>query len=242
MPKKPTITKGRQSTWRPKTAQPEQVHELKITLDGSKPPIWRRVAVPSGMYLSDLHEVIQIVMGWTNSHLHQFVVPIRRPKSTSEALHSLVQQGLWDKLADCMRRDRCLSDPRFELEETEDESKVMLSELAPAVKSKFVYEYDFGDGWEHLIEVVKIGPPAEGVKCPVCIAGKLACPPEDCGGIWGYYDMLEVLKNPKHQDYKDIREWMPPGFKPECFNLEAINAELAELRGEKSRRTWQPNE
>jgi len=230
MPKKPTITKGRQSTRRPKTAQPEQVHELKITLRGSKPPIWRRVAVPSDMYLSDLHEVIQIVMGWTNSHLHQFVVRNRQSKPPADEMRMLFQNGQWDALAMRMRRDRCLSDPRFELDDAEDESKVMLSELAPVVKSKFVYEYDFGDGWEQPIEVVKIGPPAEGVKCPVCIKGKLACPPEDCGGIWGYYEMLEAVKDPKHERHEEFVEWLSPKFNPERFDLEKVNAALAKLR------------
>jgi hypothetical protein len=236
MPKKPTIPKGRRSTWRLKPDQPAQVHELKITLRGSKPPIWRRVAVPSDMYLSDLHEVIQIVMGWTNSHLHQFVVPYTQPKPTREELASLDWQARYEKLTMC--RDRCWSDPRFELEETEDENKVMLSELAPAVKSKFIYEYDFGDDWEHLVEVVKIGPQAEDVKYPFCISGKLACPPEDCGGIWGYYEMLEALKDSKHEQHNEFVEWIGGKFDPERFDLEQINSELAKLRLGKKRHLW----
>ncbi|MFH1370449.1 MAG: plasmid pRiA4b ORF-3 family protein [Planctomycetota bacterium] len=215
MPKKPSSHK----------TQPVQIHELKITLCGSKPLIWRHIAVPSDMHLSDLHEVIQIVMGWTNSHLHQFIASDRSRKE----YRSLGKSGY-------THLDRRLSDPRFELEDTENENKVMLSNLVPAVKSKFIYEYDFGDSWEHLIEVVKIGPPAESVKYPVCLAGKFACPPDDSGGIWGYYDMLEVLKNPKHKDYEETLEWMGRDFNPERFNIEAINAELAELRSGKSRR------
>jgi hypothetical protein len=182
------------------------------------------------MYLGDLHNVIQIVMGWDNYHLHQFVVHYRRPKLAKEEISALVQSSQWDKLALYMRRDRCLSDPRFELEETEDEGKVMLSELAPAVKSKFIYEYDFGDGWEHEITVVKIGPPAEGVKYPVCIAGKLACPPEDCGGIWGYYEMLEAIQDHKHEQHKEFVEWIGGKFDHERFDLKKINAALAKLR------------
>lgn len=184
-----------------KTAQPAQIYELKIMLRGSKPPIWRRIAVAADMRLSDLHQVIQVVMGWGNYHLHQFVV-----------------------------RDRCWSDQRMEVEGAEDERKMRLCELSPAVKSKFIYEYDFGDDWEHEIEVVKIGPPADNVKYPVCLAGKLACPPEDCGGVWGYYEKLEVLKNPKHKDYEELIEWMGKKFDPERFDLEKINAALANLR------------
>lgn len=231
MPKKPSSHK----------AHPKQVHELKITLRGSKPPIWRLVAVPSDIRLSDLHCVIQIVMGWDNYHLHQFVARNTKPKPAPEKLRSLGRSGQWEKLAEFMRRDRYISDIRFELEDIEDERKVKLAELAPAVKNKFTYEYDFGDGWDHAVEVVKVGPPAEGIKYPVCLDGKYACPPEDCGGIWGYYEKLEILKNPKNKDYKDIREWMPLGFNPERFNLEAINAELAELQSGKSRRALEPD-
>lgn len=181
-------------------------------------------------------------MGWENSHLHQFTFPDNRPKPTREEINELRQTGQWDKLEECMRRDRCISDIRFELEDIEDEKRVKLSELAPAVKSKFIYEYDFGDSWDHNIEVVKIGPPDEGVKYPVCLSGKFACPPEDCGGLWGYYEKLEILKNPKHKDYQDIHGWMPRGFDPERFNIEAINAELATLRSSKSRHLWDPRD
>ncbi len=208
--------------------QPAQIHELKITLRGSKPPIWRRIAVPSDMRLNDLHNVIQVVMGWGNYHLHQFVVPNIQPKPTREELASLDWQARYEKLTMC--RDRCWSDPRMEVEGAENEKKVKLCEMAPAVKSKFIYEYDFGDSWEHQIEVVKISPPAEGVKYPVCLAGELACPPEDSGGVWGYYEKLEVLKNPKREDYKDTFEWMGDNFDPEHFNLKKVNAALSKLQ------------
>lgn len=193
-----------------------QIHELKITLCGSKPPIWRQIAISSDTRLNELHEVIQIVIGWTNSHLHQFIVSNRSRKE----YRSLGKSG-WTHL------ERRLSDPRFELEDTENENEVMLGDLAPAVKSKFIYEYDFGDSWEHLIEVVKIGLPIEGVKYPVCLAGKLACPSEDCGGLEGYYNMLEALKDPKCEDYKDMLAWVGKDFNPEQFDVDEINAILA---------------
>ena len=118
----------------------------------------------------------------------------------------------------------------MEVEGAEDGKKMKLCDLAPAVKSNFIYEYDFGDGWEHEIKVVKIGPPVEGVKYPVCIAGKLACPPEGCGGIWGYYDMLEALKDPKHKQHKEFIEWIGGKFDPERFNLDEVNATMRRLR------------
>jgi hypothetical protein len=199
-----------------KITQPVPVHELKITLQGSKPPIWRKVAVSSDMRLSDLHKVIQIVMGWTDSHLHQFIVSDRSRK-----------EARIRGLPGYTHFDRCISSPQFELEDVEDESKIMLSELVPTVGIKFIYEYDFGDSWEHLIEVVKIGPPAEGVKYPVCLAGKLACPPDDCGGIGGYYSMLEAIKDPKLEDYEDMLAWVGEDFDPERFDIDEINASLA---------------
>jgi len=218
MPKKPAIPKGKRIWQRVKSAQPAQVHELKITLCGTKPPIWRRVAVSSDKHLSDLHDVIQIVMGWTDSHLHQFIVSDRSRKEFR-------MRGL-PGYTHSVRR---ISNPQFELEDEdiEDEGRIMLSELAPTVGSKFIYEYDFGDSWEHLIETVKIRPPIDGVKHPVCVAGKLACPPDDSGGIWGYYDMLEVLKDPKHEDYEDVLEWIGEDFDPEQFDIDEINAALA---------------
>ena len=231
MPKKRTRRQA-------KKAQPSQVHELKIILHRSKPPIWRRIAVPSDIKLSDLHVVIQIVMGWTNSHLHQFVIRNPKPRPTPQELLSLDIPARIERMM--MSRDRCWSDPRMELEEAEDETKTRLSELASAVKSKFIYEYDFGDGWDHQIEVVKIGPPAEGIDYPVCLKGKLACPPEDCGGIWGYYAMLEALKDPKHERHEDFTDWIGDSFDPERFDLDEINAELAKLRSGRSRSLWDP--
>jgi len=118
----------------------------------------------------------------------------------------------------------------MELENADDERKMRLCELAPIVKSKFIYEYDFGDGWEHEIKVVKIGPPVEGMNYPVCLAGELACPLEDCGGILGYYDMIEALKNARHKQHKEFIEWVGGKFDPEHFDLEKVNASLAELR------------
>ena len=183
--------------------------------------------MPSDMRLNALHDVIQIVMGWTDSHLHQFIVADQRPKPTSNEIRLVGRSGQWDKLAERMQRERYLSDPRAELENAEDERKVKLCDLAHAVKNKFIYEYDFGDSWEHLIEAVKIGPPIDGVKYPVCLAGKLACPPDDCGGIGGYYDMLEAIKDPKREDYEDMLAWVGEDFDPERFDIDEINAALA---------------
>ena len=194
MTKKRSIGKSKRAKG---TSRPQQVHEIKITLKGSKPAIWRRVAVASDIPLNELHKVIQIVMGWYNSHLHQFIT-----------------------------REQYWSDPQFKLEDTENERKATLMELAPNVGDKLVYEYDFGDGWEHEIKVMKIEPADENVDYPVCLAGKLACPPEDCGGIWGYYDMLDTIADAKHPEHEDMLEWLGDDFDPEKFDIDSINVRL----------------
>ena len=212
------------------------VYHSRITLNGSKPPIWRRVAVPSDITLGQLHEVIQIVMGWTDSHLHQFVLRDKGLKPSPQEMAKRFQQDAWDQaFLDRMGGQRFFAqkmtpwgDPT-EME-GEDENAVTLGEVCPKVKSKLIYEYDFGDGWGHTIEVQKIVEPAPGVEYPVCLTGKKACPPEDCGGVWGYYDMIEAISDPDHERHEELSEWLGGEFDPEAFDLEEVNAILARWR------------
>ena len=176
-----------------------QFFQLKITLRDIKPPIWRRILVAPEIKLNKLHDVLQIVMGWTNSHLHQFDTPL----------------GYF-------------ADPDFELEEAESSKKATLQSVLSVPKSHIRYEYDFGDSWDHQIVLEKVVELDEPVFAR-CLTGARACPPEDCGGIWGYDNLLEILKNPKHPEYKDMSEWIPLGFDPEAFDAEAINKQLARL-------------
>jgi hypothetical protein len=185
----------------------DTIYHLRITLRGSKPAIWRRVAVPLDITLGQLHEVVQIAMGWTDSHLHQFVLRGERvfmPMTTP------------------------FGEPT-EME-GEDEDAVTLDEVCPKIKGKLIYEYDFGDGWEHIIEVQKIEAPKAGVEYPVCLSGKKACPPEDCGGIYGYCHMLEVIADPEHEEHDDLAEWLDDDFDPDAFDIDEVNAMLAEWR------------
>lgn len=212
------------------------IYQLRITLRDSKPPIWRRVAVPSDITLGQLHEVIQIAMGWTNSHLHQFMLQDkslinRDPK----VIARLSDEGRYDDIFAATRGIRVFvakvtpfGDPT-EME-GEDEDTVTLAEVCPKVKSKLIYEYDFGDGWEHTIEVQKIEEPKPGVESPVCLAGKLACPPEDCGGIYGYYHMLDAVADPDHEEHDDLVEWLGDDFDPDAFDIDEVNDMLAEWR------------
>jgi hypothetical protein len=104
-----------------------------------------------------------------------------------------------------------------------DYKNMKISYLLKKEKDKIVYEYDFGDGWEHDVLLEKILPADEKFKSPVCLAGKMACPPEDCGGVWGYADLIEILKNPKHEEYDSYMDWLGGEFDPGHFDKEAVN-------------------
>lgn len=183
----------------------EGVYQLKIMLKDSKPPIWRRVQVRAEITLAQLHEVIQLAMGWTDSHLHQFRVD-----------------------------GEMYSQPDFELDEfsqeTNDENNVHLWRLV-GLQDSFSYEYDFGDGWEHEIVVEKVLPIEEGVLYPRCLAGKRACPPEDVGGVWGYEEFLAAIKDPKHPEHREMLEWVGGSFDPADFDLAEVNLGLIGLSG-----------
>ena len=185
------------------------LYQLKITLKWSKPPIWRRVIVRADMSLVRLHDVIQIAMGWTNSHLHQFIAG------------SGFARTYYGKL-----------DPEFSDMGSEmlNERRYTVADLAPAPKGKFIYEYDFGDGWKHDVVAEKTLPPDPAFKHPVCLAGANACPPEDCGGIGGYCNLLEILADPKHPEHADMKEWIGGELDAEEFSLEGVNAVLKRLK------------
>lgn len=179
-----------------------EIYQIKITLRGSKPPIWRRVVVSGGLTLERLHEVIQIAMGWYNCHLHQFEID---------------GESYGDVQMDDLEMDQL------------DERKFRLCDVVDREKAKFAYQYDFGDGWDHDVLVEKITAAAEGVKTMVCLAGKGRCPPEDCGGIWGYYNLLEILADPKHKEHKMIKEWAGAMIDPTEFDSEEVTESLNDL-------------
>jgi len=178
------------------------IYQLKITLDEIKPPIWRRVQVPGTITLPKLHTVIQRVMGWQDYHMHAFRV--------GETNYGQPVADLVDYMV--------------------SENRVKLAQIAPVEKLKFHYEYDFGDDWQHTILVEKILPAEDGQKYPICLTGKRACPPEDCGGPWSYPEFLEAIKNPEHPEHEDMLEWVGGVFKPEAFDLDAVNAEIRRIR------------
>jgi hypothetical protein len=186
------------------TAGGAPLYQLKITLQWSDPAIWRRVVVRADMRLDRLHEVMQEVMPWTDSHMHQFVL-------------GRTFYGVPD----------LETDMGFE---TLDERRHTVAELAPAAKKKFIYEYDFGDSWSHEVKLEKILPPDAGFKHPVCLAGANACPPDDCGGIPGYYQMLAILADPENEEHDHWLEWVGGQWNPEHFALAEANQRLKKLK------------
>jgi hypothetical protein len=149
-----------------------------VTLRDTKPPIWRRLLMADAMTLADLHRAIQGAMGWHDAHLHLFDIDGR-------------QYG----------------DPRT-VDDVADERRLTLGRLLKSGVLRFAYIYDFGDSWEHVIAIEKTRPAIDGETLPACATGKRACPPEDCGGTWGYEHLLEVQADPSHPEYQEQREWI----------------------------------
>jgi len=174
----------------------ERLYQFKITLLESKPPIWRRIQVKNST-LDKLHERIQTAMGWTNSHLHQFEIDGERYGDP--------------ELLEC-------GEPDFDYI---DSTVTKISEIVPkdGKRFQFAYEYDFGDSWHHEVLFEGCLRAEQGCRYPVCIEGERACPPEDVGGIGGYYEFLEAIADPKHEQHDDLVKW-GGGHDAEKFDAE----------------------
>jgi len=172
------------------------VYQLKITLLLSQPPIWRRLQVESSLTLDRLHDVLQVVMGWTDSHLHEFRLPQPGPRGARRTLLPI---------------------------ESADEKATRVGDLLHRPKDWFVYEYDFGDGWEHEVLLEEVVPRSSSARYPMVLAGRGACPPEDVGGLPGYYHFLEAIKDPTHPDHEDMADWCGKEFDPAAFDVPAVN-------------------
>jgi len=179
-------------------------HRLKVTLIESRPPIWRRFEVPADITLAQLHRVLQIVMGWTNSHLHEFE-------------KNRIAYGV--------------SDPEFGVRRV-SETTTRLGDLLIKPGDYLDYLYDFGDSWRHrvVLEALTAPVPGDDARRARVIAARRACPPEDIGGMWGYEHFLEVMADPAHADHAQMREWSGGGFDPDAYDIDAANLRLARLR------------
>lgn len=181
-----------------------RTYQLKIVLAGTRPPVWRRLQVPGAASLGWLHAAIQVAMGWTNSHLHQF----------------RIGEKVYSQTGDFQDAPQML-----------DENRFTLQQLAPRAKATIEYEYDFGDSWWHTITVEKIlSPAAKAATTAVCLKGARACPPEDCGGVWGYENLVAALADPKHPEHASLKEWVGGKLDPEKFNAAETNRWLARLK------------
>jgi hypothetical protein len=179
--------------------QPDR-YQLKVTLVGPRPAIWRRLVVPSDVTLDEVHWIIQVAMPWGNSHLHQFHDPDGETR---------------------------YSDPQFALEDTKDESITRLDAVLRRPRDAIVYEYDFGDGWEHLVALEKVvAPPANSKRSVECTGGKRAAPPDDCGGVGGYEDLVEAVGDEGHERHEELLDWLGGEFDPEAFDVDEVNRRL----------------
>jgi hypothetical protein len=179
----------------------DTVYQIKVALMNVRPPIWRRLLVPSSVTLERLHKILQVSLGWTDTHLHQFV---------AGAL------------------DYGVPDPEFDFDgRMLDEHGVPLSQLLKKEKERIRYDYDFGDGWRHEILLEKVFPFDPNIALPTCMKGRRACPPEDVGGTWGYQKFLKAIGDPSHPEHDEYVEWIGGTFDPEDFNLDEVNELLS---------------
>ena len=184
------------------------LYQVHVVLLGIEPPIWRRLCVPADAKLDWLHAVLQVALGWTNSHLHQFRVG---KDYYSDTRHHFAELETGPQIL--------------------EERKFALRQIAPHEQDAFGYDYDLGDSWEHAITVEKILPSdAAAARTALCLDGARACPPEDCGGIWGYENLLKILKNRKHPEHKSMKEWLGRPFDAEAFNVTVTNHWLQKLK------------
>lgn len=174
-----------------------QIYQIKITLNGSKPKVWRRLLVYSDTMLDDMHRIIQTSMGWKNSHLHLFDDGINQ-----------------------------YAPSEFEVAKTMDSRAMNLKAILKNQESIINYVYDLGDRWEHEILLEEILMEYVSGQIPKCISGKSSCPPEDCGGIYGYTELLSIISNPKHEEYESMIDWLGDDFDPNYFDMNEINIAL----------------
>ena len=184
-----------------KKTSPEKGPVYRLVIELLDSDIWRQVEIRGSATLAQLHQVIQDAMPWTHSHLHVF------------------------ELGDVRCGVPHPEDP------VEDERRVRLDALLRKVGDQVFYLYDYGDCWEHGIELEAIEDPASGVSYPRCVDGELAAPPDDSGGVCGYEDLLEILADPEHEDYREMRKWVGRGFRPDRFSVAQANRRMARLRG-----------
>ena len=194
---------------------PEQIYQLKITIKNIKPPIWRRLLISNHCTFQALHEAIQDCFYWEDYHLHDFrFCPPNNP------------QGVFH--IQSKEPDGSFPDDSVYVDFLEDE--VQLCDVFSENLKKVTYLYDFGDRWEHEITLENTFSGKDDFRSFLCVGGKRATPPEDCGGPWAYQDLLEILKNPRHREYKTMKQWVGKEFDPEIIKAPMVRMTLKEIK------------
>lgn len=183
-----------------------EIATIRIELRWTDPVIWREVEVPTSLTLKRLHDVIQVVMGWCDYHLWEFTVAKRR--------YGLSMDEDWG------------TEPRFEA------AKTRLRDVLSPRKTSMDYIYDFGDSWEHKLTVTNIRQGDPGLSYPRLTGGEYSAPPEDCGGVPGYYDILDVLADPNHPDHAE-RQKEYEGFDPDAFDETPVKFALGRIANQR---------
>jgi Plasmid pRiA4b ORF-3-like protein len=171
------------------------IYRVHVSLREIGPAIWRRIELSSQTTLKQLHRILQIAMGWEDSHLHEYIVNGQRYGTADPA---------YDGPGEILR-----------------EAGVRLATVLPEPGAEVLYVYDFGDCWQHDVRLEAVFPAESGIEYPRILDGARSCPPEDCGGAGGYADLLEVLLDPTHEEFEHMREWVGPRFNAEVFSVDA---------------------
>lgn len=191
-----------------KKSKPKHAYRLLVKLEASEPTVWRLISVPGQMTLADLDRIIQAAMGWTNSHMHLFVI--------DGNLYGLPDDEWIDDKP-------VLPDDEFTLDEV----------LGKSTQS-FLHEYDLGDGWHHDVTVQAVELADEDRNgWPMCLAGANACPPEDVGGLGGYEEFLQAISDPSHDQHDAMRRWCGGLFDPKGFDLNSANRAIRDWLSER---------
>ena len=182
----------------------QEIIQLKISLTHSKPLIWRQILIHKDITFFELHHIIQIVMGWGSYHLYEFKLEGYRIGEVDEEEKN---NG-------------------YGSDEVLDSTTIKISDVVTQSKDIINYLYDFGDGWKHRLKVEKFHGIDKVLNYPTCIDGQMNCPPEDCGGIGSFYHCIDILKDKKHPDHKEVNLWFNKKYNPEQFDKEKINRKL----------------
>lgn len=231
-----------------------RIYRLKITLRDTEPSIWRRLEVYAGMEMDSLATAIDTVFGWSGDHMGEFKIKGRtigdgdgwrlndpdRLEPQFKQLAKLLTgrasdkqrrehgMSLFDSISSALKAKKVFAEPT-------EVGGSTLGDLVPRVRTKFVYTYDFGDDWKHVIEVEQIAPPEPGARYPRCTDGARANPIEDCGGPWGFSDLVGAVGNPGHERFADLEEWGLEKWDPAAFATQQANRELAKVFGLKKK-------